>query len=107
MIFSATFNQMALQHFDYLAQKTGASQAHSLLTDTISTFAQRIGTHPHSAPVCLELSELGLKDYFDYIDSSSQFRIIYRVDKHNIYALLLLNTRQSMERALINHCLMI
>ena len=108
VIFAATFNQMTEQHFDYLAQKIGAVQAHKLLTDAISAFAERVSTHPHSAPGCLELRELGLKDYFDYIDSNSQFRLIYRVGaQQNIYALLLLNTRQSIERALINHCLMI
>lgn len=107
VVFTATFNQLLENQFDFLAQKIGAAKAQDLIASTVSRFAQRVSEHPHSVPLCLELAELGLQGYYDDIDTEAQLRIIYRLStEQRVYALLLLSTRQSVQRALIQYCLM-
>ena len=105
--YSHTFREQLYSRFSYLSRHLGEQTSQDLLAGFLESFEARVQIHPASAPVCLEAADVGLTAYHDYIDSKLQLRVVYRVtDKADtVFALLFLNTRQSIREALIHHCL--
>lgn len=105
--YSKTFERQLQDSFYYLAKHIGQKAAKDLLDSFIDGFEARVLAHPKSSPVCEETADLGMTSYCDYVDTKRQMRVIYRTDKAKgiVYALLFLNTRQSIRQALIQYCL--
>ena len=105
--YSHTFASQLHDRFYYLARHIGHKAAKELLDDFLDGFESRVLAHPERAPACIETADLGMTIYHDYVDPKRQCRVIYRTDKTNdvVYALLFLNTRQSIQQALIQYCL--
>jgi hypothetical protein len=105
--YSHTFQDQLYSRFAYLTRHIGKQAAQHLLTGFLDVFEERITTHPNSSPLCMEAADIGLMAYHDYLDPKLQLRIIYRASDTGdaVYALLFLNTRQSIREALIQYCL--
>lgn len=105
--YSQTFERQLHDSFRYLAKQIGQKAAKDLLESFLDGFEARVLAHPKSAPLCEETASLGMTNYYDFVDSKCQMRVIYRIDKTKgaIYALLFLSTRKSIRQALIQYCL--
>lgn len=105
--YSQTFERQLHDCFRYLAKQIGQKAAKDLLKSFLDGFEARVLAHPKSAPLCEETADLGMTSYCDFVDPKRQMRVIYRTDKAKgiVYALLFLNTRQSIRQALIQYCL--
>jgi len=108
MHYSSSFQQQFLQQFEYWQRNMGASAAHQLLAEIIERFERRVQQFPHGCPRCNDALQMGFDQYFEYIDSNAQVRIIYRANgsSEGLIALLFLRTRQSLRDQLLELILM-
>lgn len=106
--YSASFRQQFLQQFDYWRRNIGTPAAEQLLTDIIRHFELRLTQFPQGCPRCNDALQLGLDQYYEYIDSTAQIRIIYRFSgtSGRVIALLFLRTKQSLRDQLLELILM-
>ncbi|WOG26400.1 hypothetical protein [Endozoicomonas sp. 8E] len=76
--YSLAFQCQLHDRFYYLARHIGQVAAQELLDGFIVGFEKRVNEHPGSAPLCVEVAELGFTTYHDYFDPKLQLRTIYR-----------------------------
>lgn len=105
--YAQSFHLQLEEHFRYLATHLGENRASLALIGLLDRFEARVALHPASAPVCAEAATIGLRHYRDFVDTQTQLRVIYRLDdtEQEAWALLCLDTRQSIRQALIQYCL--
>jgi len=106
--YSASFRQQFLQQFEYWQRNIGAQAAQQLLADIIQRFELRVQQFPQGCPRCNDALQLGFDQYFEYVDSNAQVRIIYRASgtSDGLIGLLFLRTRQSLRDQLLELILM-
>ena len=107
--YSASFSQQFYQQFDYWQKHIGAAAAERLLYELIGRFEQLLQQFPTGCQVCAEAAALGFTDYYEFIASDRNVRIIYRLTDavpQGTVALLFLRTQQCLRDQLIELVLM-
>lgn len=107
--FTTQFRTQAIHQVRYLAAERGAKVAAELVDEVVTRFANRVSTFPKGSVECFELAQLGLTNYFEFIDVAAQIRIIYRVIEEPqpmVVAMLFLKTRQNLRDQLVDLVLM-
>lgn len=83
----------------YLARDVGYRAAQHYVDGILDRFEQRVSTFPMGCSQCAETEIVGFGDYYEFIDTKAQARIIYRFnerDDSHVSALLFLHTRQNL-----------
>ena len=107
VIYPDTFEATLSQAVDFLTRREARSPAEilALLENITQDFEQRMDDQPLSCQYCQEAQWLGRSDYREYHQDG--YRVVYQVQDHAVYALLFLHQKQSLQKALVDHCLLL
>ncbi|WP_404408479.1 hypothetical protein LG272_10760 [Pseudidiomarina marina] len=103
------FQSQARDQVRFLTKKVGYRAAQKFVDTVLDLFEQRVSMFPQGGARCLESAELGFGQYYEFVDTKAQIRVIYRLaesDDSLISALLFLRTRQDLRDQLFQLVLM-
>lgn len=97
--YTSHFKSQARDQVRFLTKKVGYRAAQKFVDTVLDRFEQKVTTFPQGCARCSESAELGFGQYYEFIDTKAQIRVIYRLaeggDSH-ISALLFVRTRQDL-----------
>lgn len=106
--YTETFDQATNNIVIYLAPHSTELNVIRRLEKLIKKFELKVSISPQSCPVSSQLLEIGVASYREF--NSDGFRILYRIieeDKKQIVECgYILNQKQDVQKALIDHCLL-
>ncbi|MDR6676728.1 type II toxin-antitoxin system RelE/ParE family toxin [Pseudomonas oryzihabitans] len=90
----------------HLADHTGQRNALIKITTLIEAIEAQLPTAPLAFPISRQASELGVLHYREF--NHDGFRVFYEIKatEEAVVVLLVLRQKQSVEKALIRHCLL-
>ncbi|PYF79206.1 ParE-like toxin of type II ParDE toxin-antitoxin system [Marinomonas alcarazii] len=108
IFYTETFGNTADNLIDHLSLYTDELSVINRVEKLIESFENRVMTSPYSCPVSQTLLLIGIPNFREYhLDS---FRLIYQItelnDKIIVQADVLLSQKQSIERSLVDYCLL-
>ncbi|HFQ4886700.1 type II toxin-antitoxin system RelE/ParE family toxin [Vibrio parahaemolyticus] len=107
IVYTNTFVNNIDERIHHLSQWNESTDAIiERLDSLIARFEGVVSEHAFSCQLCNELSQLGIYTVRQY--TYDDFRILYEVDEdtNTVYALLLLGTKQNIQKALVDYCLL-
>ena len=107
VIFTKTFDRTLHRAVDFLLVNSGFTEEEAIerVTKTIQSFEDRMTDQPLSCQLCRETEKLGVMTFREY--HRDDYRVIYMTTNSEVMALLFLHQRQSIQKALVDHCLSI
>jgi len=107
--YTSHFKSQARNQVRFLTKKMGYRLAQQFVDSVLDRFEQKVLMFPQGCARCSESAELGFGQYYEFIDTKTQVRIIYRLaegDDSHISALLFVRTRQDLRDQLFQLVLM-
>ncbi len=110
MIFTLRFTECAALSLEdqihHLADHTGQQNALAKITTLIAAIETQLPTAPLAFPISRQASELGVLHYREF--NHEGFRVFYEIKaaEEAVVVLLVLRQKQSVEKALVRHCLL-
>lgn len=107
--YTTHFKSQARERVRFLTKKVGYRLAQEYVDKVLDRFEQKITSFPQGCARCQESADLGFGQYYEFIDSKAQIRIIYRLadgDDSWVSALLFVRTRQDLRDQLFQLVLM-
>lgn len=103
--YTHTFNKTLHRAVDFLTScmDVGEEKVVGYTIEVIESFEERMADQPLSCQTCKQAEELGVFGFHEY--HNHDYRIIYSIAENRVMALLFLHQRQSIEKALTDHCL--
>ncbi|CAD5107699.1 type II toxin-antitoxin system RelE/ParE family toxin [Zestomonas carbonaria] len=104
--YATTAEESLVSQLHHLVPYHGVELAQARLAALIHTLEERLKAHPLAAPVCEQAALLGVLHYREL--NLEEFRILYQYDEAAslVMVALVLRQRQSIEKQLIDYCLM-
>lgn len=108
IFYTETFRNTVYNLIDHLSLYSDELSVINRVEKLIESFESRVITSPHSCPVSQTLLSIGISQFREYhLDG---FRLIYQTtelnDKIAVQADVLLSQKQSIERSLVDYCLL-
>lgn len=110
MSFTLRFTECAALSLEdqihHLSDHTGQQSALTKITSLIEAIETQLPTAPLAFPISRQASELGVLHYREF--NHEGFRVFYEIKaaEEAVVVLLVLRQKQSVEKALIRHCLL-
>jgi addiction module RelE/StbE family toxin len=108
LVFSPVFKHSLKRLSHFLTRKFSKSLADKVRTEVREQISQRLVSDPLTGPMCDRLIDLGVEGYRQLLIGSHNM-VIYRVDEEQqqVLVLLVLDTRQSIQKLLSDVNLML
>ena len=105
VIYTKTFNQTLHRVIEFLhiQQNLTDEQILQQLEELTLSFERRMQQHAFSCQPCRETELLGVVGFREY--HSKGFRLIYSVRNDAVIGMLFLHQKQSIAKALTDHCM--
>ena len=105
VVYTDTFNKTLHKVVSFLSACPDVSEDRAIghAIEIIQFFEERMAEQPLSCQICKEAERLGVFGFHEYHKNDN--RIIYSLKGDQVIALLFLHQRQSIQKALIDHCL--
>lgn len=102
---AAEHGVISLEH--YLTQQCGASKAAQLVDQLVMQIVTTLGTQAHIYSVCQQAASLGVTNFNEYLPMGH--RVLYEIfpNEDLVVVALVLGQRQSVEKQLIDYCLLL
>lgn len=104
--YTETASQSIEDQIEYLAEFRGLASAYERITSEIAIIEDKLLSAPSGYPVSPQARELGVLQYREL--NSNGYRVFYEIvsDDHVIAVGLVLRDKQSVEKALVDYCLL-
>ncbi|MDF2398495.1 MULTISPECIES: type II toxin-antitoxin system RelE/ParE family toxin [Pseudomonas] len=102
---AAEHGVVALEH--YLIQQCGPQQAGQFVDQLIRQIASTLSEQAYTFAVCQQAASLGVTHFREFLCMGQ--RVLYEVypDEQRVVVALIIGQRQSVEKQLIDYCLML